>query len=362
MRWVRWRNGVLASPGFQAAAARLPLVRRIAHSRARQVFDLVAGFTYSQILFAAVESGLLDLLATDAKGLAEIAARTGLSEAAATRLLGAMTALDLTEEVEPGRWMLGQQGAVIRADRGVQAMIRHHRLLYADLADPLALLKQDRAQPTALSAFWTYVRENAASDRTVTPYSELMAISQAMVSREVLGAYDFGRHHAVLDVGGGHGTFARALATAHRGPRLGIFDLPDVARETAALVEKSALAGRCAVHAGDFFRDPLPQGYDCITLVRILHDHDDEAALRLLLAIRKALPHGGRLVIAEPMNGTHGARAMGAYFSMYLWAMGSGRPRSTTEIGALLKSAGFRSWTGRTTRQPLVASVIVTHI
>ncbi len=42
-----------------------------------------------------------------------------------------------------------------------------------------------------------------------------------------------------------------------------------------------------------------------------------------------ALPPGGTLLIAEPMAGTPGAEAMGdAYFGLYLWAMGSGRPRS----------------------------------
>lgn len=341
---------------------RLPLVRRIARKRARQVFDLVAGFTYSQVLLAAVEADLLDLLATGAKGTAEIAARAGLSEAAAICLIRAMTALDLAEAVAPGQWMLGQQGAVIQADRGVQAMIRHHRRLYADLTDPLALLKQDRQQPTALSEFWTYAREGTGSTHSVTPYSELMAVSQAMIAREVLRAYDFTAHRAVLDVGGGHGAFATALASAHHGPRLGIFDLPEVARDTATLVEKGALSGRCTIHAGDFLRDSLPLGYDCMTLVRILHDHDDGPALRLLVAIRKALPREGRLVIAEPMDETRGAKPMGAYFGLYLWAMGSGRPRSAADIGALLKAAGFARWLVRPTDQPLVASVIVANI
>jgi len=44
-----------------------------------QVFDLVAGFTYSQILLAAVEAGGLGLLATGAKSPEDIADRTALS-------------------------------------------------------------------------------------------------------------------------------------------------------------------------------------------------------------------------------------------------------------------------------------------
>lgn len=358
---MRWRNRVLANPNFQRFAAKLPLIRRIARARARQVFDLAAGFTYSQILLAAVETDVLDLLATGANNLGSIAGRAGLTPDAASCLIRAMTALNLAEEVAPGEWMLGHHGAVVQADRGVQAMIRHHRLLYADLSDPVALLRADRQRDTALSEFWTYARGSSAEGKPVTPYSELMGSSQGMIAHEVLSAYDFSRHSAVLDVGGGYGAFAAALAAAHPELRLGIFDLPEVADEAAGRAG-SAAVGSIAPHAGDFFRDPLPTGYDCITLIRILHDHDDARALRLLSAARRALPRGGRLVIAEPMENTPGAEAMGAYFGIYLWTMGSGRPRPAGELGHMIETAGFSGWTIRATTQPLLARIVVAHV
>ena len=67
---------------------------------------------------------------------------------------------------------------------------------------------------------------------------------------------------------------------------------------------------RLTFHPGDFLHNPIPQGYDCVTLVIILHDHDDEPVLHLLKSIRDLLAPGGRLVIAEPMAGTRGAKAM----------------------------------------------------
>src|SRR6056297_866373 len=139
LRYVSRRNRVFANPRFQYWAAKLPLIRRIAKSRAGQAFDILAGFTYSQTLRACVESGLFDLLREESVLSArEIAARIGLSEAATQTLLRAGRALQLTEEPDQDHWMLGEAGAVLAADKGAQAMIRHHRLLYADLADPLA--------------------------------------------------------------------------------------------------------------------------------------------------------------------------------------------------------------------------------
>ncbi|MEL6527759.1 MAG: methyltransferase, partial [Chloroflexota bacterium] len=51
-----------------------------------------------------------------------------------------------------------------------------------------------------------------------------------------------------------------------------------------------------------FFEDPIPHGYDLISLVRILHDHDDEPAQALLTNIRKSLAPGARLMIQEPRD------------------------------------------------------------
>ncbi len=357
-RWLAWRNRVLASPRFQSLAAAVPPLSFVARRRAARLFDLTAGFAYSQTLLASLESGLIDLLAERPSDTADIATATGLSEAAALRLVRAAAALDLAEEVEPGRWMLGQQGAALHGNPGAQAMIRHNRLLYADLVDPLDLLRRDRADDTALSRFWRYEAE--AEPDEAAAYSQLMAASQAMVAREVIAAYRFDRHQALLDVGGGHGAFVTALAAACPKLELGLFDLPSVLEGAGERLASAGIGKRIALHPGDFFKTPLPPGYDCISLVRILHDHDDDACLALLTAVRRALPPGGRLLIAEPFAGTHGAEPMGdAYFGLYLWAMGRGRPRSAREYGAKLEQAGFARWRELPTRQPIVTSLLV---
>lgn len=360
--WIAWRNGVLANPRFQALAAATPGLRHVARSRARELFDRIAGFTYSQITLAAVESGLLDAVARGPASLEAISHATGLSHDAGARLVRASAALALVEEVSPGMWMLGAQGAVLHADPGLQAMIRHHRLLYADLADPVALLAADRGQATALSRFWSYVGGETPERLQAAPYSELMAATQAMVSREALAAYHFGGVGSVLDIGGGHGRFAMLLAARHPGMRIGVFDLPEVIADTESLLAEQRHERRIATHPGNFFHTPVPGGYDCHTLVRILHDHDDDRALELLRASRRALLPGGRLVVIEPMAASRGAEAMGAYFEMYLWAMGSGRPRSEDEIGAMLRSAGFSHWKRIRTRQPLITSLVVAFV
>ena len=356
-RWVAWRNGMLASPRFQKFAVRFPLTRGIARSRAMALFDLVAGFTYSQILAASVTTGMLELLSNGPLSASRIAELTELPVASAERLLRAAAALGLVESLG-SRWALGSVGAALLGNCGVADMIAHHKTLYGDLAEPVGLLKRGGGE---LRRLWHYSDvtspENAAA---VASYSALMAASQPLVAEHAIASYNFKKNRKILDVGGGEGAFLTALATRHNHLDLALFDLPPVAERARLRLAQAGLQERSTVYGGNFLTDNLPGGYDVISLIRVLHDHDDAPAAKLLARICSALPEGGKLFIAEPMADTPGAERMGnAYFGFYLLAMGSGRPRSMAEIGNMLRASGFKRVRLLRTSLPLTVSAMV---
>lgn len=355
-----WRNRRIADPAFRRWAARFPLTRPIARRQARSLFDLTAGFVYSQVLAACVQVDLFELLAAGPRGIDGIAERIDLPREGAERLLKAAAALDLVESRGADRHALGPLGAALVGNPGVTAMIRHHGILYGDLADPLALLA-GRAD-TELKRYWTYAGK--ASPSPAAPprhadYSALMAASQAFVTAEILDAYPLRRHVRLLDVGGGDGAFLLAAAKAGPHLKLDLFDLPPVAALARRRIMEAGLGARAKAHGGSFLADPLPQGADLVTLNRVLHDHDDPSALAILTAIRRAIAPGGTLLVAEPMAGTPGAEASGdAYFGFYLLAMGQGRPRTIGEIGGLLAASGFPRSREIATGTPLIARIV----
>ncbi len=355
-RWVMRRNAILGSAKFQRWASRTPIIRAIARRRAAAQFDLIAGFIYSQILMAFVQADLIAFLNGHLRSFDEISDFTALEPDATDRLLRAGQSLQIAASPQPGLWTLGEAGAPLSANEGAMAMIRHHHLLYADLADPLALLSKNRSEETALSAYWTYASKDN-SQEGATGYSALMAATQPMVSQQIIDAYDFSAHKRMLDIGGGSGAFSAAIAAAAPNLQLGIFDLPEVIAEAQ---KRIASAWSIDFHTGSFKEATLPSGYDLITLVRILHDHDDSVAEALLTKVFAALPKGGRLLIAEPMAGSASATRMGdAYFGLYLWAMGSGRPRSAEETKKMLIKAGFRAIKPVKTALPIITSALV---
>lgn len=351
----------MASPRFQRAAVAFPLTRGIANRRARTLFDICAGFVYTQILLACVRLDVFEHVREQPRTSSDLAERLDLPKAATARLLAGAVSLRLLERRSGERFGLGALGAAMVGNRGIAAMVEHHALLYADLEDPVALLRRGGGD-TALARYWAYAGAQEPSplpaDR-FSGYSALMGASQAMIAEDVVAAYAFRRHRCLLDVGGGDGTFATAVAERRPDLRIILFDLPHVAELARAALARRGLDSRINAVGGDFFADRLPLGADVVTLVRILHDHDDDAVLSLLRAVHRALPESGVVVVAEPMSDTPGAEPIGdAYFGIYLFAMGQGRPRSPNELISLLSQAGFTDARLHPTRRPFLTRVI----
>lgn len=360
---LAWRDRLLASRRFRQWAQGSVLTRWIARRRAADVFDLVAGFVYSQVLLACVQLRVFDLLLRDGPQTADaLAQRWQLPLAATERLLRGAVALRLLQTRPNGRYGLGPLGAPLAGDDGLAAMVAHHAALYRDLAEPLALLRGEAADG-GLAAYWPYAgtaAPDALPAERLAAYSQLMAASQPLVAEQVLQAYPLKQHRRLLDVGGGIGEFACRAARSAPDLQVQVFDLPGVVGEATRRFEREGLTSRCSAVGGDFFRDALPTGADLVTLLRVVHDHDDARVLHLLRAVRQALAPGGRLLLAEPLADTPGAERMGhAYFGFYLLAMGRGEPRSEARLRDMLALAGFSHVRRLPTTLPLQASALL---
>ncbi|MET0678049.1 MAG: methyltransferase, partial [Bradyrhizobium sp.] len=307
-RLLGWRDSILANPGFQRFAGTFALTRPVARKRAGALFDLCAGFVYSQILFACVRLKLFELLAEGPLSASELSLRLSMPAEATVLLLDAAVSLKLLQRRSGGRYGLGQLGAALLGNPGVAAMIEHHAMLYGDLRDPIALLRGE-AGAGQLAAYWPYAGNGQAatlSHDAVAPYTALMAASQPMIAQQVLSAYSFRSHRCLLDIGGGDGSFIAAAAAQSPKLRCVLFDLPAVADKASERFRDARLSSRAVAIGGSFLENKLPEGADIATLVRVIHDHDDAEVMTLLRAVHRALPGNGTLLIAEPISGVHG--------------------------------------------------------
>ena len=377
-RFDAWMDGKLTDPSFSRWAAGNIFTRWITRRRAKQVFDLMAGFVYSQVLLACVRLRILELVNESPRTLDELAQICQVPASGLQRLINSAVALKLLSLRGRGRYGLGALGAPVAGHPGIRAMIEHHAVLYHDMQDPVALLR-DQMSEGQMMAYWPYVETEGAGSGTktqlqqnpnpapraweqekVSRYSQLMSASQPFVVDEVLASYSFTKHTCVLDVGGGQGTFVSRLAGHAPHLKLKLFDLPQVAALARDNFSKKSLAGRIEAFGGDFLLDALPEGADLVTLVRVAHDHPDAHVNTILRAIYKALPAGGTLLLTEPMAVAKDEAPLGdAYFHFYLLAMGSGRLRTAQELSEMILTAGFGSVELLKNAMPLQTQILV---
>ncbi len=365
-----WMDSKLTDPNFSRWAAGNMFTRWITRRRSRQVFDVMAGFVYSQVLLACVRLRILELVNESPRTLDELAHICQVPTGALQRLVNAAVALKLLALRGQGRYGLGPLGAPVAGHPGIRAMIEHHAVLYHDMQDPVALLR-DQVTDGQMMAYWPYVETQGAdgapqpaprawAQEKVSRYSQLMSASQPFVVDEVLATYSFANHRCVLDVGGGQGTFVSRLAGDAPHLKLKLFDLPQVAELAQDNFKQKSLSGRIEAFGGDFLKDALPEGADLVTLVRVAHDHPDAHVNTLLMSIFKALPAGGTLLLTEPMaQASHEAPLGDAYFHFYLLAMGSGRLRTVQELTDMILAAGFSSVEVLDNPMPLQTRILV---
>ena len=342
------------SPQFHALVERLPFIRRHAHAEGRALFAIVSGFVRSQVLMALVELRILNVLSEGPSELSVLARRSRMTEDRLAVLLQAGAGLRLIRQDRRGLWHLTTRGAAFLTVPGLESMVRHHDVLYRDLADPAAFFRGETVPE--LAGFWPYVFGGLADrdPELAARYSRLMSDSQALVAADTLRAVDLtGRKH-LMDVGGGTGAFLAAVQKRYPGLALTLFDLPEVVEGS-----RSHLPG-VSVIGGSFREEALPMGADAISVVRVLYDHPDDLVRKLADSAFQALPKGGLLIVSEPMSG--GDRPdpdTDVYFAVYTMAMHTGRTRSIREISQILESAGFVDVKPCASARPFITSVVV---
>ncbi len=355
-----WWQRKVASPGFQSWAASFFPTKGLVRRDGEQIFDLLAGYCHTQLLFALTELDVFARLLGRSCTADELAMACDLEIADMALLLDGGVALKLLRK-KNNRYELARLGAAVAGVPGVQEIIRHNIIHYRDLADPLAMLRGQR--DTELARFWPYVfsAEAAEDGHVAGRYSALMADTQSLVAADTLASWAPGANKSVLDVGGGHGVFLDALLAKKPSlSRVGLFDLPAVISSAQEPLRTLQSQGKIEVFPGSFQDDPLPSGFDVITLIRVLYDHDDEVVRSLLAKIFEALPAGGELLVSEPMRGhDQPTRAGDIYFGLYCRAMKTGKARDAKTISNLLIQAGFAGVTMLPARRAFVTSMVV---
>jgi SAM-dependent methyltransferase len=311
---------------------------------ASELLRMIWGLHISRAVYLAAELGLADLLASGQRTAAELAAATATDARALYRVLRLLAALGVLTEPEPGSFGLTIVGERLRSD--VPASMRNWAMLADTVGfgvhEPIIDAIRTGRTGTELACGLTTMQRVRSDAQRAARFDAAMSERTAAFARSVAGTYDFAPMRFIADIGGGQGTLLAAILRRHDHLRGVVFDVPDVASRAADVLRQAGVADRCQVVSGDFFAG-VPEGADSYILANVLHDWDDEAAVRILEACRQAMGPGGRVLIVERLISDDPQAAVPVLLSdLNMLLLSGGQERTNAEYRTLLTAAGLR--------------------
>jgi hypothetical protein len=298
------------------------------------------GFMVTQAIAAVARAGVADLVAAGHGTIGELAAETSLPADSLRRLLRALAALEIFS-LDGDDVRNTPQSELLRADVPgsvcwiAQSFANEHFKVWT--AAEHSFRTGGPATPEVLgNGYFEWLGDHPAE---AAIFNRAMAAGSA-VRIDALEQLEWS-DELVVDVGGGTGTLLSQLLAGHPDLRGIVFDLPHTEQTALAMFEAAGVADRCSFVSGDFF-ESVPAGGDVYLLSHILHDWDDEPALRILRACRAAAGEAARLLILDAVLPPDGPGAVvPKLLDLHMLVLLGGRERTAEDWRSLLAQGGF---------------------
>lgn len=307
-----------------------------------QLLQLIYGFAASQCVYLAAKIGLADELSQGPRSSAAVAAALGEDPERLHRLMRGLAHYGVLAQDEDERFRLTPLGELLQTS--VPGSQRIQAIFCGEQHYPAwnGLLHAFQTGDVAFDyifgkPFYAYI--NSDLDRAEGLHRFMLEQAKG-TARSLLSNYDFAAARQIVDVGGGYGAILAEILLAN--PQLhGV--LFDIATEGLELFfAAGGLGDRTTVITDDYF-DGVPAGGDIYLLSAILHNLNDENAIRLLKIVRQAIAPGGKvlvveLVVPERITGPSPAVEL----DLMMWVLFNGYERTEAQFRAIFDAAGFR--------------------
>jgi len=254
--------------------------------------ELVTAYQRSAVVAAACATGVADAIAGGPLPPEAVAARCGTDPRATRALLGALAAVGLADH-GPAGYALSADGAVLAGDHpgSVARIVAKEWFFYQAWAGLPESVRDGHARIPP----W---RERLATDRGRSlDFLRALDDLAARFGGELPALAGLAGPGRLLEVGGGAGSHAAALARAVPGLEATVLDLPAV---EPVLRERHPELGFVA---GDLdqprFGRPAGERWDAVLLANVLHDHPAGRAEPIVAAAAGLLAPGGTLLVYE---------------------------------------------------------------
>jgi len=297
--------------------------------------QLAGGYVLARSLHVVTDLGVADVLGDEPRTAADLAAHVHVQPDALGRVLRLLAAHGVFEAATGG-FRHSPASRLLRSDhpQSMRDFVRMFGLdvnwrAYEALAHSVRT-GQPATQKVLSTTFWEYFASHPTESAIFN--AAMTAKAQAQIPA-IIAAYDFSRFRTVADVGGGRGHLLKAIVERHRARGV-LFDQPHVVGDVHDMPPGVTLQG------GDFFSDALPS-CDAYVLMEIIHDWNDQDAVRILKNVRRAAGRDARLLLIETTVPDSSAPDWSQMLDIHMLTFVGGKQRTIGEYRTLVGDAGF---------------------
>jgi SAM-dependent methyltransferase len=147
---------------------------------------------------------------------------------------------------------------------------------------------------------------------------------------------------ALLDIGGGHGSYSARLVERYPTLTATVLDLPGSAAIGREVIAGAGLADRVRFREGDATTADLGSGYDAVLCFNLVHHLAPAAAAALFRRIGDALAPGGIVAVLDVFSEPgRRASAHADMLALFVYLSSGARVHTPGELDGWLRAAGF---------------------
>ena len=309
----------------------------------QRLLALVQGFRATQVTYVIAKLGVADLLAESPLTAADLAGMVNVNAEALGRVLRLAAYYGLVAEVPGERFELTPIGRPLAADargsiKATAIMLgEEHYRAWGHLLH--SVKTGEPAFDHVFGApFFDYM---AAHPDTQATFDAAMSSGVDVFFASLADSYEFSKSRVLVDVGGGNGSLSAMVLNAHPHLEAVIYDQPQVLEAADQYLAAEGVRSRCTLLAGNFF-ESVPRGGDVYVLSNIVHDWDDDRALRILRNCRAAMLPDAAVLLVESVLPEHGQPSRAAMHDVNMMVVLTGRERTEEQYRVLLGAADLR--------------------
>jgi O-methyltransferase/methyltransferase family protein len=325
-------NGLSLSRGGGGPSGRPPAL-----------FQMATSYWISQVVYVTAALGVADVLKQGRKSCREIATETGADERALYRLLRALCTIGLIHTAGTDQFTLAARGRPLVS--GVPGSLRAMVLTLGDMhyAAWGHLLESVRTGTSGFqTAFGAPLFDYLGCDLEAgNTFNAAMTDYSTLVAHAVLLAYDFSDTGWLVDLGGGCGRLLTSIMRMYPEMQGTLFDTPAVIAAADSHLDLAPGAARLSLVPGNFL-EAVPPGADVYLMSGVVHDWDDERAVRILANCRASMARTGRVLVVECVVPEGDESSFSKLLDLNMLVMNGGRERTQAEFQELFDAAGLR--------------------